>query len=166
LTTIYLDCAPEKNKAGFEFLYDREVALVKKQFPAAKYVGLADGTHRNWEVLTPMSNVQVQDFFHVAEYLKKFGEAAFGAGKKSTTWQEKHRTLLLDQAGGAQTILDIMREKIKAVKPQARKKKYKAPLLTLKITCTKWTMPSIKNWESPSGRVSQRPLAKPWPSNA
>jgi len=128
LGTIYLGCAPEKNKVAFESLFAREVALVKKKFPDALYVALADGTHRNWDLLGPMSDIEVQDFFHVTEYLKNFADAAFGAGKKSSVWQETHRTILRDQEGGAQTILDIMRTNIASVKHKERKEKIQSAI--------------------------------------
>lgn len=111
LRTIYLGCAPEKKKVSFEVLLKREVSLLKERFPSAKYVGLGDGAADNWTFLEPLTDVCVLDFYHAAEYVKKFSEALPSSAAKKTAFWEEHRHVLRHDAGGAQKVLDTMRQK-------------------------------------------------------
>ena len=53
LHTIYLAVSPEKKKASFYKLMDREISLLKQKLPQATYLGLADGARENWLYLAP-----------------------------------------------------------------------------------------------------------------
>jgi hypothetical protein len=49
----------------------KELSAVIKEFPKATVVGVADGARDNWEFLNEVTDRQVIDFFHVAEYLNE-----------------------------------------------------------------------------------------------
>ena len=80
--TIYAAAAPEPDKPSFINRFSREVERVKKIFPDAHYVGLADGAKDNWEFLNGRTETQVIDFWHATGYLAKAAEVMFkGKGK-------------------------------------------------------------------------------------
>ena len=116
LTTIYLGCAPEKGKGTFDGLFRREIEIVKKRFGQATYVGIADGAIDNWTFLAPLTETQIQDFFHVAEYIRKFAEATFRKAAEGKLFQEKYRTILRDEKDGAQQVLTAMKQGILKIK--------------------------------------------------
>lgn len=46
--TIYLGAPPEYGKASFYNRMDVEIAKLKKQYPTARFIGVADGAQDNW----------------------------------------------------------------------------------------------------------------------
>jgi len=91
LHTNYVAAAPEYGKAEFFKRMTRELNRLKKLYPKAKYVGIADGASDNWSFLETHTTVQITDFYHATEYLAKASQAIF---KKS---QEKLRIKWLDE---------------------------------------------------------------------
>ena len=71
LHTIYVGSAPESGKKTFLWKMRKELSAVIKEFPKATVVGVADGARDNWEFLNEVTDRQVMDFFHVAEYLNE-----------------------------------------------------------------------------------------------
>jgi len=71
LHTIYVGSAPESGKKTFLWKLRKELRAVIKEFPKATVVGVADGARDNWEFLNEVTDRQVIDFFHVAEYLNE-----------------------------------------------------------------------------------------------
>jgi hypothetical protein len=69
LHTIYVGSAPESGKKTFLRKMRKELSAVIKEFPKATVVGVADGARDNWEFLDEVTDRQIIDFFHVAEYL-------------------------------------------------------------------------------------------------
>src|SRR6516162_10813067 len=69
LHTIYVGSAPESGKKTFLRKMRKELSAVIKEFPKATVVGVADGARDNWEFLNEVTDRQIIDFFHVAEYL-------------------------------------------------------------------------------------------------
>ena len=122
LTTIYLGCAPEKGKETFDLLFLREIQIVKNRYPNIPYIGLADGAPDNWTVLHPQTDVQILDFFHAAEYVKKYCDARGNNRKRQKTFEELRHTLRHDE-GGASTILEMMNTSLGQVKKQSQKEK-------------------------------------------
>lgn len=88
LHTIQIGALPEHGKARFQERLDRELALVKNQFPNACYVGLADGARDNWSFLTPRTERQTIDFWHAAGYLGQAAGALFEGKAKAMARQE------------------------------------------------------------------------------
>jgi hypothetical protein len=61
--TIYLAAAPEYGKQQFKERMQREIARAKQRFPAAQYLGIADGAACNWSFLEQHTDRQLIDFF-------------------------------------------------------------------------------------------------------
>lgn len=83
--TIYLAATPEYGKATFYERMEREIALLKRLYPNATYVGLADGAKANWEFLEHHTTVQILDFYHAAEYI---AQAAFAVHPRDEAQRE------------------------------------------------------------------------------
>ena len=95
--TIYLAAAPEYGKQAFLQPLERELQRAKQPFPAALYLGIADGAASNWRFLEQHTDRQLIDFFHATEYVGKIAQATYpqrqAAGKRSQ-WQQEHCTML------------------------------------------------------------------------
>lgn len=74
--TIYLGATPEYGKATFHERMTREIAHIKKLYPKATYVGIADGAKTNWDFLKSHVSIQVLDFYHATQYLADVAAAA------------------------------------------------------------------------------------------
>ena len=121
MTTLYLGCAPEKKKETFEALLKREIDLVKKQYPKAQYTGVADGALDNWTFLSPLTDVQILDFFHGADYLKKFADIALTDAQQKNTFQEQLRRILKDEKGGVHKVIKTLEQRTKTFTNQQDK---------------------------------------------
>ena len=78
--TIQIGATPEYGKATFWLRMEREIAQVKKIYPQATYVGIADGAKDNWSFLEQHTEKQTLDFYHATGYLKS-AAAAFPRSK-------------------------------------------------------------------------------------
>ena len=74
--TIYIGEAPKYGKGSFFQRLEKEIATVKKHYPDALYLGIADGAKNNWLFLEQRTSRQLLDFFHVTEYLANVSYAA------------------------------------------------------------------------------------------
>lgn len=91
--SIYLGAAPEYGKQQFKQRLEREIVHAKEQFPAARYLGIADGAASNWSFLEQHTNRQLIDFFHATEYVGKIAQALYpqrNAEAKRASWQHEH----------------------------------------------------------------------------
>ena len=86
--TIYLGEAPEYGKGTFLERLEKEISTVKKHYPEALYLGIADGAKNNWTFLEKHTSRQLLDFFHVTEYLATVSYAAY-PGKTDKPKREK-----------------------------------------------------------------------------
>lgn len=77
-STIYAGEAPEYGKETFLERLDLELDRAKSMFPKATVQGIADGAAANWAWLTPRTDVQVLDFYHMSTYVCKASEIIFG----------------------------------------------------------------------------------------
>ncbi|MCK5354060.1 MAG: ISKra4 family transposase, partial [Methyloprofundus sp.] len=75
--TIYIGEAPEYGKETFLQRLEKEISTVKKHYPDALYLGIADGAKNNWTFLEKHTSRQLLDFFHVTEYLATVSYAAY-----------------------------------------------------------------------------------------
>jgi hypothetical protein len=75
--TIYIGATPEYGKAIFMKRMEQEIAHVKKLYPKADYVGIADGAQCNWTFLKTHTHRQIIDFWHAVQYLAAVAQAAF-----------------------------------------------------------------------------------------
>lgn len=109
--TVYLGEAPEYGKGTFFKRLEKEIATVKKHYPKALYLGIADGASSNWSYLEQHTDQQLLDFFHVTEYLAKVAYAAY-PGKtdkpKRTLWLDERCQQLKHQPGTAETLISEM----------------------------------------------------------
>jgi hypothetical protein len=111
LHSIYIGEAPEYGKATFTERLKQEIARIKKQYPDALYLGIADGAKNNWSFLEQHTNCQLLDFFHATEYLADVAQAAF-PGKtdkpKREAWLHERCKQLKHEAGKVDEIITEM----------------------------------------------------------
>jgi len=110
LHTIYIGAAPEAGKASFLDRLEREISHIKRLYPKANYVGIADGAEVNWRFLKPHVSRQILDFYHASGYLKDASEAVSKSGQKNTQWFEDKRHELRHTRGAAKQVLKDMNE--------------------------------------------------------
>jgi hypothetical protein len=100
--TLYAGAAPEYGKAAFHERFDRELERVKRVFPGALYVGLADGAPDNWSWLAPRTERQLIDFWHAREYVGMAARAMPGkTGKEREAWEDEWSRRLKHERGAA-----------------------------------------------------------------
>jgi hypothetical protein len=91
--TLYLAAAPEYGKQAFTERLAREIARAKAHYPAARWIGIADGAASNWTFLEQHTERQLIDFFHATEYIAKLAQARFPqrqAEDQRAAWQHAH----------------------------------------------------------------------------
>jgi hypothetical protein len=83
--SLYIGATPEYGKEKFLNRMEVEIEKIKKLYPKAKYVGIADGAKDNWVFLEKKTVIQITDFYHATEYVAGVSEAIY------TKKQEKER---------------------------------------------------------------------------
>lgn len=108
--TIYLGATPEYGKATFIERMKREIAHVKKLYPEATYVGVADGAPENWTFLEKYTETQILDFYHASGYLTYAATAKFPRSKpQRIIWLKKLCHRLKHVEGSADILLEEMK---------------------------------------------------------
>jgi len=105
--TLYFAAPPEYGKAAFKARYEAEIEKLKKKYPKALYLGIADGAKDNWTFLTPHTDQQLLDFYHVTEYLSKASYAIYPKKKdniKRKQWFSETCTFLKHTKNAVQMI--------------------------------------------------------------
>ena len=110
LYTRYTALPPEYGKEKFYKDFDREIKNVRKLYPDADYVGVADGAPDNWTFLQSRVDVQILDFFHASEYLTKVSKAVFKRPEQASQWLQKACHTLKEEKDGAELVLKQMKE--------------------------------------------------------
>ncbi len=107
LHTVYTAATPEYGKLTFMERFDRELDRAKAACPGATYVGLADGAKDNWIYLDLVTQEQVVDFYHAAQYLWKAAEALFtgAAAAGLRPWVEGWCHRLKHEPGAAAALI-------------------------------------------------------------
>lgn len=106
LHTIYIASSPEYGKQSFMSKLNEEIAELKRRFPQATYIGVADGARENWRYLTQHTSAQILDFYHASEYLAGAAEALFpGSKARRKLWLEDRLHNLKNKRGAAKKIL-------------------------------------------------------------
>jgi len=109
--TLFIGEAPEYGKGTFFQRLEREISTVKKQYPDAIYLGIADGAKNNWSFLAQHTGRQLLDFFHVTEYLANVSYAAY-PGKtdkpKRTIWLDERCKQLKHEQDAVETLISEM----------------------------------------------------------
>lgn len=84
LETVRYGRQPEKNKETVKLQVEQELESILKVRPALTVVALADGARENWEYFRDLGErqsiavIEVVDFFHVCERVKKALDAYYG----------------------------------------------------------------------------------------
>lgn len=110
--SIYIGAAPEYGKQHFLYRLEQEIAHVKRLYPQAHYVGIADGAKDNWPFLQRHTEQQVLDFFHATEYLADVANAAHPekTGKPDRKrWLQERCHRLKHEPSGADDLLTEMK---------------------------------------------------------
>jgi len=121
LYTRYTAMPPEHGKGRFYETFTRDIKSVKRLYPNAKYIGVADGAADNWTFLNQHTGIQVLDFFHACEYLTKVSNAAFKRPFEGKAWLEKSRHTLKKEENGAEELLKEMKSFLKKRIKQVKK---------------------------------------------
>jgi hypothetical protein len=129
LYTRYTALPPEYGKEQFYQAFDREIKNVRKLYPKAEYVGVADGAPDNWTFLQSRVDEQILDFFHASEYLSKVSKAAFKQPNQASQWLQKACHTLKGEEDGAKMVLIQMKELF-----NKQKKKDKKDIIQSSIT--------------------------------
>ena len=109
---LYTRCTalpPEYGKEQFYKAFDREIKHVRKLYPNADYVGIADGASDNWTFLQTRVDEEILDFFHASEYLSKASKAAFKRPEQASQWLQKACHTLKEEEDGAELVLNQMK---------------------------------------------------------
>lgn len=109
--TIYFGAAPQYGKEEFLARYEQELEGIKRLYPDALYLGIADGAVNNWSFLKKHTGQQMLDFYHATEYLAKVAHAAYPqkTGKpERQQWLSDRRHELKHDPGAARSILKEM----------------------------------------------------------
>lgn len=126
LHTTYIGASPEYGKSTFMQRMEREIAHIKKLYPDALYIGVADGAVDNWPFLNAHTTRQVTDFWHASEYLAAAAEALFSAKneqRQKKEWLNDRCHRLKHMKGAAGRILKELKGKAEGMRGQSRKEK-------------------------------------------
>ena len=110
LYTTYVGATPEYGKATFKGRLEREIARVKKHYPAARMIGVADGAAENWTFLEQHTEDQVLDFYHASEYVGKVAQAIFTKKSEREPWLGDRLHRLKHKQGAAARLIQEMEE--------------------------------------------------------
>lgn len=127
LHTTYVAAAPERGKGEFFERMDRELAVIKKAYPDARYAGVADGAADHWPWLEERTTWQATDFWHVSEYVNAASAAMAKGEAAAKLWAEQACHRLKHESGAAREILKEMEARLseggfaKAAKEPLRK---------------------------------------------
>ena len=113
LYTRYTAFPPEHGKERFHRSLDNEIKKIRKLYPDAVYVGIADGAADNWTFLESRVTEQILDFFHACEYLSKASKAAFKRPFEAQTWYDNARQMLKKDEGGAALVIKELENLLK-----------------------------------------------------
>jgi hypothetical protein len=108
LFTQYLGESPESGKGRFHERFSKEISEVRKRFPSASVVGVADGAKDNWTFLAAFTGCLCLDFYHASEYMARVATAAFPDAVARTKWLKERLHDLKHTAGFAEKMIEEM----------------------------------------------------------
>ena len=111
MQTMYIANAPEYGKQTFKEKFDKEALAIKKKFPKAEVIGVADGARENWSILEKHSASNTLDYYHATEYLTKASKGVHPRSKaKRESWYQKACDSLKNVKDGANDLLEEIKE--------------------------------------------------------
>jgi hypothetical protein len=128
LYTRYTAMPPESGKHRFYELFTREIKTVKRFYPHATCVGVADGAADNWTFLQEHVQTQILDYFHATEYLSLVSRSAFKRPFEGKSRFDKAKHTLRDQCNGAKDLLKEMIPFLNKRITDAKKEKIQAAI--------------------------------------
>lgn len=117
--TIYVAKAPEYGKTAFNETFLLEILKIKRLYPKAHYIGLADGSADNWTFLEPLTDIQILDFWHATEYLSKVSKVVFSDKTVGHKWLNEACHRLKNDKGAVKVLIKQMKGFIKVAKKSA-----------------------------------------------
>jgi len=119
LQTVRYGRMPERNKKTLQHQLETEVASVVAVRPDLKRVLLSDGAKDNWRLLAavdqacgpgPQPRVEIVDFCHACDHLKKGCDAAWGESTpRSKAEFERLKILLKEEDEGADRVIRVLK---------------------------------------------------------
>jgi len=133
LETVRYGRMPERCKATLCSQLQAEVQSILAVQPDLTLVKLADGAETNWRFLSHLelgvdpsitvTEIEIVDFFHAAEHLKRACDAVWGKGKVQAKAEfERLRTLLKEADGGVDRVIGSLRYRAGRAKGARRKR--------------------------------------------
>jgi hypothetical protein len=116
-SAVYAGEAPEYGKETFLERLELELARAESLFPDAAVQGIADGAAHNWAWLTPRTDVQVLDFYHMSTYVCKASDILFP--KKISDrdeWTETWLHKIKYSNNGADLLIEELEERRQVLK--------------------------------------------------
>lgn len=124
LHTVYQGVGPQKGRTAFTWVLGQEVqrmtALLARAGASPTLVGLADGAPANWDQLTPLTDFQATDYYHVAERIYKLAAVLPLSVAKKSAWAQKQKSTLLKDPNGAQLVVEEAKRAAALVKTVRR----------------------------------------------
>lgn len=108
LATIRFGRMPESRKVTLHGQLTAEYAAVRATLPLAVVVNIADGAKENWRILRKVAPgaIEIVDFFHAAEHLKKGIDADLGEGSADAKAVfANYRISLRDDEDGVEKVI-------------------------------------------------------------
>jgi hypothetical protein len=107
LSTIRWARMPEAKKATLCQQIEAELTSILRQRPELRLVKLSDGAESHWEFLVRLpKGVEVLDFFHACEHLKRALDAVYGEGDpRCRAAFEKQRVILKEDPRGVDRVI-------------------------------------------------------------
>ncbi len=94
LVTLRHGRMPESKKVSLTEWLEAELKRMKELYPKAIFVGIADGAHENWRILSALALSagvalhRVLDFFHLMEHVGEALKAAYGDSRQQEAIEE------------------------------------------------------------------------------
>jgi hypothetical protein len=111
MNTIYIANAPEYGKENFKNKFDKEAINIKKNYPEAQIIGVADGAKENWSILEKYTVANTLDYYHATEYLTKASRGVHPRSKeKREAWYENACHTLKNVKDGVEELLNEIKE--------------------------------------------------------
>jgi hypothetical protein len=108
LATIRFGRMPESKKVTLHGQLAAEYAAVRATLPLAQVVNIADGAKENWRILRQVApgGIEIVDFFHAAEHLKRGLDADLGEGTADAkAYFAGYRESLRDDDDGVERVI-------------------------------------------------------------